>query len=82
MGQVVIQLCYTLQLRSVAVVSDHGAADKTELWLKSLGATEVITDNGSIKVSSVQWHFYRPYQSRRYLSPFSLSQCLQDTGKP
>lgn len=50
-GQAVIQLCATLQLRTVAVACDHGSFDKTVLWLKSLGATEVLKDKGSIKAS-------------------------------
>ena len=52
-GQAVIQLCATLQLRSVAVANDHGNLDKTALWLKSLGATQVLRDNGSIKASKL-----------------------------
>ena len=48
-GQAVIQLCTTLQLRTVAVACDHGKFDKTVLWLRSLGATEVLKDQGSIK---------------------------------
>ena len=51
-SQAVIQICATLQLRTVAVASDHGDFEKTVLWLKSLGATEVLKDKGSIKVST------------------------------
>jgi NADPH:quinone reductase-like Zn-dependent oxidoreductase len=49
-GQAVIQICRTLQLRTVAVVADHGSFEKTDLWLKSLGATVVLNDKGSLKV--------------------------------
>jgi len=49
-GQAVIQICRTLQLRTVAVVDGHGSLEKTDLWLKSLGATVVLEDKGSLKV--------------------------------
>lgn len=49
-GQALIQLCYTLQLRSVAILSSRDSFEKAALWLKSLGATVVIEDAGSIKV--------------------------------
>ena len=48
-GQVVIQLCHLLKLRSVAVVRDLGSMDKVGPWLKTLGASEVLADTGSLK---------------------------------
>ena len=47
-GQCVIQLCAMLKLRAIAVVRARKDFDKTEAWLKSLGASEVICDEGSI----------------------------------
>lgn len=47
-GQVVIQLCSLLKLRTVAVVRDLGDFKKKATYLKSLGATEVLPDNGSL----------------------------------
>jgi trans-2-enoyl-CoA reductase len=47
-GQCVIQLCAMLKLRAVAVIRARKDFEKTELWLKSLGASEVIKDEGSI----------------------------------
>ena len=49
-GQALIQICRTLQLRTVAVVSARADFEKTDLWLKSLGATVVLEDKGSLKV--------------------------------
>jgi trans-2-enoyl-CoA reductase len=48
-GQVVIQLCHLLKLRSVAVVRDLGSMDRVAPWLKTLGANEVLADKGSLK---------------------------------
>ncbi|QDZ23160.1 trans-2-enoyl-CoA reductase [Chloropicon primus] len=48
-GQVVIQLCHLLKLRSVAVVRDLGSMDRVAPWLKTLGANEVLADTGSLK---------------------------------
>lgn len=47
-GQCVIQLCSMLKLRAVAVVRSRKDFEKTEAWLKSLGASEVVKDEGSI----------------------------------
>ena len=47
-GQCVIQLCAMLKLRAIAVARARKDFDKTEAWLKSLGASEVIVDEGSI----------------------------------
>ena len=47
-GQCVVQLCAMLKLRAVAVVRDRKDFDKTSDWLKSLGASEVLKDEGSI----------------------------------
>ncbi len=51
-GQLVVQLCRLLQLRCVAVVRRHddGGFDKVAGWLRSLGASEVIADQLSVKV--------------------------------
>lgn len=48
-GQVVIQLCHLLKLRSVAVVRDLGNTDRISTWLKTLGANEVLVDSSSLK---------------------------------
>jgi trans-2-enoyl-CoA reductase len=47
-GQCVVQLCAMLKLRAVAVVRSRKDFDKTAAWLKSLGASEVLKDEGSI----------------------------------
>ena len=52
-GQLVVQLCNLLRLRAVAVVSDKPDFEKTALWLRALGAAEVLLDEGSIRVSAV-----------------------------
>lgn len=51
-GQLLIQLCHLLRLRAVAVISEKPDFDKTALWLRALGAAEVLLDTGSIRVSS------------------------------
>jgi trans-2-enoyl-CoA reductase len=48
-GQVLIQLCHLLKLRSVAVVRVLGNMDRVAPWLKTLGANEVVADTGSLK---------------------------------
>jgi mitochondrial enoyl-[acyl-carrier protein] reductase / trans-2-enoyl-CoA reductase len=50
-GQLVVQLCRLLRLRAVAIVSDASDFEKTSLWLRALGAAEVLLDAGSIRVS-------------------------------
>lgn len=50
-GQLLIQLCRMLRLRAVAVISDATDFEKTSLWLKALGAAEVLKDQGSVRVS-------------------------------
>lgn len=40
-GTLIIQLCRMLKLRTVAIVRDNGEFEKSVIWLKSLGATEV-----------------------------------------
>ena len=47
-GPCVIKLCAMLKLRAIAVARARKDFDKTEAWLKSLGASEVIVDEGSI----------------------------------
>lgn len=49
-GQLVVQLCCLLRLRCVAVVSKEPDFEKTALWLKALGAVEVLLDQGSFRV--------------------------------
>lgn len=46
-GQVVIQLCKILKLRSIAIVRKP---DAVAGWLKELGASVVISDTATIKV--------------------------------
>lgn len=56
-GQIIIQLCHLLQLRCVAVVREceQPLEGFTQLAdrLKALGASHVIQDSGSIKVSNL-----------------------------
>lgn len=51
-GQLLIQLCRMLRLRAVAVISDASDFEKTSLWLRALGAAEVLKDEGSLRVSA------------------------------
>lgn len=55
-GQLIIQLCRLLQLRCVAVVREReqatGGVAQCADRLKSLGATHVLLDKGSLKVCS------------------------------
>ena len=46
-GQFVIQLCRLLRLRAVAIISEHSDFEKTALWLRALGAAEVLSDGGT-----------------------------------
>jgi hypothetical protein len=46
------QLCHLLRLRAIAVVSAESDFDKTALWLRALGAAEVLKDQGSLKVGT------------------------------
>lgn len=47
-----LQLCHLLRLRAIAIVSGEAADfDKTALWLRALGAAEVLLDEGSLKAS-------------------------------
>ncbi|EFN52133.1 hypothetical protein CHLNCDRAFT_27061 [Chlorella variabilis] len=50
-GQLVVQLCHLLRLRAIAVVSGESDFEKTALWLRALGAAEVLLDRGSLKAS-------------------------------
>ena len=86
-GQAVIQLCATLQLRTVAVACDHGSFDRTALWLKSLGATQVLADKGSIKASKPRLFLHPPfrphevhYLNQRNYAVFVLFEKIEDTG--
>ena len=47
-GQCVVQLCSMLKLRAIAIVRERKDFEKTEAWLKSLGASEVLKDDGSL----------------------------------
>jgi hypothetical protein len=51
-GQLLVQLCHLLRLRAIAVVSAESDFDKTALWLRALGAAEVLKDQGSLKVGT------------------------------
>ena len=68
-GQLLVQLCRLLQLRCVAVVRDNGNGtwDRIADWLKSLGASEVIADQKSVKVRKRQqcaaWHSTVPKET-------------------
>jgi len=57
-GTIVIQLCRMLKLRVVAVVRDNGEMDKTATWLKTLGATEVISDSANIRMELEKNKFF------------------------
>jgi len=49
-GQVVIQLCHLLKLRTIAVVRDvTGNMERLSTWLKTLGANEVLEDTASLR---------------------------------
>ena len=51
-GQLLVQLCKLLQLRCVAVVRDHkDSLGRISDWLKGLGASVVIEDKRSVKVT-------------------------------
>ncbi len=52
-GQLVVQLCCLLRLRVVAVISKEPDFEKTSLWLKALGAVEVLLDQGSFRVGGL-----------------------------
>lgn len=78
-AQVLVQLCYTLQLRSVAVISEHESQESTTTWLKSLGATQVIPDVGSIKVRTIpeKIAIIRPVNQRRAALSLRELECWQ-----
>ena len=57
-GQVVLQLCCLLRLRAVAVISDRPDWEKTALWLRALGAAEVLLDEGSLKAELGKLKFF------------------------
>jgi len=58
-GTTVIQLCSMLKLRAVAVVRpDAKNQEKTEAWLRSLGAVEVLPDQGSLAEELDRRRFY------------------------
>jgi mitochondrial enoyl-[acyl-carrier protein] reductase / trans-2-enoyl-CoA reductase len=54
-GQCLLQLCKLLKLRGIAVINAPAAGqqlhhERTVEWLRSLGAVEVLVDDGSLKV--------------------------------
>ena len=55
-GQCLLQLCKLLRLRAVAVVRSHGDGpfERSAAWLKGLGASEVLRDEGSLKVGGAR----------------------------
>lgn len=57
-GQLLLQLCILLRLRAVAVISDKADFDKTALWLRALGASEVLPDQGSLKIELDKIKFF------------------------
>ncbi|GAB4823140.1 hypothetical protein N2152v2_010186 [Parachlorella kessleri] len=57
-GQLVVQLCCLLRLRVVAVISKEPDFEKTSLWLKALGAVEVLLDEGSFRVELDKHKFF------------------------
>ena len=83
-GQCVIQLASMLKLRPIAVVreSDSSAFEKTGVWLKSLGASEVLVDGGSLKLELDKKKYYaKPRLALDAVggsSAVRLADCLQD----
>ena len=60
-GQVLVQLCHLLKLRTVAVCRDMDNWDRLAPWLKTLGASEVLRDAGSLKKElEKQKYFAKP----------------------
>ncbi len=58
-GQLVVQLARLLRLRAVAVISaDSADFDKTALWLRALGAAEVLRDAGSLRAELDKLKFF------------------------
>ncbi|KAI7836141.1 hypothetical protein COHA_009971 [Chlorella ohadii] len=51
-------LCHLLRLRAIAVVSAEPEFEKTALWLRSLGAAEVLLDSGSLKAELDRAKFF------------------------
>ena len=57
-GQLLIQLCRLLRLRAVGVISDESDFEKTALWLRALGAAEVLPDAGSLRAELDKLKFF------------------------
>ncbi|KAL4518427.1 hypothetical protein Ndes2437A_g04709 [Nannochloris sp. 'desiccata'] len=57
-GQLIIQLCRLLRLRAVAVISDQSEFERTALWLRALGAAEVLPDSGSLRAELDKLKFF------------------------
>lgn len=83
-GQLVIQLCLLLRLRAVGIISDEGDFEKTALWLRALGAAEVLPDKGSLRAQLDQLKFFgKPKLALDAVGGASaqrLSDCLADGG--
>jgi len=84
-GQVVIQLCHLLKLRSVAVVRDLGNMERLSPWLKTLGASEVLVDTGSLKKElEKNKYFAKPKLALDCIggqSAVRLADTLDDSGQ-
>ncbi|PRW34018.1 trans-2-enoyl- reductase [Chlorella sorokiniana] len=53
-----LKLCHLLRLRAIAVISAEPEFEKTALWLRSLGAAEVLLDSGSLKAELERAKFF------------------------
>lgn len=84
-GQFVVQLCRLLRLRAVAVISDQADFEKTALWLRALGAAEVLLDSGSIRSELEKLKFFaKPKLALDAVGGVSaarLSDALADNGQ-
>ena len=80
-GQCVIQLCSMLKLRAIAIVRERKDFEKTEAWLKTLGASEVLKDQGSIALELTSRNlFAKPrlaLDAVGGVSAVRLVECLQ-----
>ncbi|KAK9864312.1 hypothetical protein WJX84_002485 [Apatococcus fuscideae] len=48
-GQILVQLCFLLKLRCIALVRAHEDFGRIQEWLKACGASQVLPDVGSIE---------------------------------
>lgn len=83
-GQIILQLCHLLRLRTVAVVREGPDVEKCSTWLKTLGANEVILDTGSVKLElDKKKYFAKPKLALDCVggaSALRLADTLQDGG--